>query len=85
MLAYNDLEPVYDDPDRVARVAQLVRQRRNGRTLVIGAGDSTALGTVALLTDEGRVLARPFLEAIEADADTFGNHDFDFGRRWAFE
>lgn len=75
LLGYSDLESLYDDPDRVGAFASLVERRRDERTLVVGAGDNTALGTLALLTDEGRAQARPFFEAVEPAADTFGNHD----------
>lgn len=85
LLGYSDLESVFDDPDRIGAFAGRIAAVRDETTLVVGAGDDTALGTLALLTDEGRAQARPFLEAVEPAADTFGNHDFDFGREWAFE
>jgi 2',3'-cyclic-nucleotide 2'-phosphodiesterase (5'-nucleotidase family) len=40
---------------------------------VVGTGDNTAPGVLSLAT-EGRA-ALPFFEAVEPDADTFGNHD----------
>ncbi|MFC4989542.1 5'-nucleotidase C-terminal domain-containing protein [Saliphagus infecundisoli] len=85
LLGYSDLESAFDDPDRIGAFAGRIAAVRDETTLVVGAGDDTALGTLALLTDEGRAQARPFLEAVEPAADTFGNHDFDFGREWAFE
>ena len=85
VLHYADLENVYDRPGRVGRLAALVERRRDERTLVVGAGDNTALGTLSLLTDEGRGQALPFLREVDPHADTFGNHDFDFGRDWAVE
>ena len=85
LLGYSDLESAYDDPDRVGALATAIETRRDDRTLVVGAGDNTALGVLALLTDESRAQARPFFEAVEPVADTFGNHDFDFGAEWAGE
>ncbi len=83
VLAFNDLENAYDDPERIGRLAGLIDDRRDERTIVCGAGDDTALGTVALLTGKRRGLARAFFEAVEPAAETFGNHDFDLGREWA--
>lgn len=85
LLGYSDLESAFDNPDRIGAFAGRIAALRDETTLVAGAGDDTALGTLALLTDEGRALARQFLETVEPAADTFGNHDFDFGREWAFE
>lgn len=85
VLGYSDLENAYDDPARVGAFVDLLARRRDERTLVVGAGDDTALGTLALLTDESRAQALPFFEAVEPAADTFGNHDFDHGRSWAGE
>mgnify|MGYP000433429784 CR=1 FL=1 len=85
ILGYSDLENAYDDPARVGAFASLLERHRDERTLVVGAGDDTALGTLALLTDESRAQALPFFEAVDPAADTFGNHDFDHGARWAGE
>jgi len=85
VLGYSDLENAYDDPGRVGAIVDLITRRRDERTLVVGAGDNTALGTLALLTDESRAQAVPFFEAVEPTADTFGNHDFDHGAAWAGE
>ena len=85
VLGYSDLENAYDDPERVGAIADLIARRRDERTLVVGGGDNTALGTLALLTDESRAQAVPFFEAVEPTADTFGNHDFDHGAAWAGE
>jgi 2',3'-cyclic-nucleotide 2'-phosphodiesterase (5'-nucleotidase family) len=85
LLGYSDLESAYDDPGRVGAIAGLLARRRDERTLVVGAGDNTALGTLALLTDESRAQALPFFEAVEPAVDTFGNHDFDHGAAWAGE
>jgi 2',3'-cyclic-nucleotide 2'-phosphodiesterase (5'-nucleotidase family) len=85
ILGYSDLENAYDDPARVGAFVDLLERHRDERTLVVGAGDDTALGTLALLTDESRAQALPFFEAVEPAADTFGNHDFDHGSAWAGE
>lgn len=85
ILAYNDLESVYDDPHRIGRLAGLIDELRDERTILCGAGDDTALGTVALLSDHGRDLARPFFDSVAPAVETFGNHDFDQGRQWAFD
>jgi len=85
IVAYNDLEGVYDSPDRVGRLVGLIRARGDDRTIVCGAGDNTALGTVALLSGDQRTLARPFFERVEPAVETFGNHDLDMGRSWAFD
>ena len=78
-----DLETIYDDPERVAGLVGEIRSLRDERTLVVGSGDTTALGALAFVSDEGRDLARPFYEAITPVADTLGNHEFDFGTDWA--
>ncbi|MFC4544133.1 5'-nucleotidase C-terminal domain-containing protein [Halosolutus amylolyticus] len=74
-----DLETIYDDPERVGRLAGAIRDRRDDRTLVVGSGDTTALGALAFVSDEGFELARPLYETIAPDADTLGNHEFDYG------
>jgi 2',3'-cyclic-nucleotide 2'-phosphodiesterase (5'-nucleotidase family) len=73
LLHYSDLEGVFDSPERVARLAGLIAELRDEETLVVGTGDNTAPGVLSLAT-EGRA-ALPFFEAVEPDADTFGNHD----------
>lgn len=82
ILHYADLENAYDEPSRIGRLAGELRARRDDRTLIIGAGDDTALGVLALLTDEARAQARPFFEAVAPDVDTLGNHDLDLGDDW---
>ncbi|WP_433628692.1 5'-nucleotidase C-terminal domain-containing protein [Halomicrococcus sp. NG-SE-24] len=85
LLHYADLENVYDHPERVGRLAGRIDALRDDSTLVVGAGDDTALGTLALFTDAGRAQARPFFEALSPDAETFGNHEFDRGAERALE
>ncbi|SEO93978.1 5'-nucleotidase, C-terminal domain [Halogranum amylolyticum] len=77
LLHYSDLENAYDDPTRIGRLAATIDARRDDRTLVVGTGDDTAPGVLALET-EGRQ-ALEFFDAVAPDAETFGNHDFDFG------
>ncbi|WP_435079629.1 hypothetical protein [Halococcus sp. AFM35] len=89
VLGYSDLEGIYDDPERVARLASFLTEQRDGATLTVGAGDNTALGVAAtvshnkngvdLPTPTGRALAAPFFQAVAPDAETFGNHEFDHG------
>ncbi|WP_135819691.1 bifunctional metallophosphatase/5'-nucleotidase [Halostella litorea] len=83
ILHYSDLETALDDPDRCARLAGALAARRGDDALVVGTGDNTAPGALPLAT-EGRA-AMPFFRAVAPDADTFGNHDFDFGPATARE
>ncbi|WP_247731228.1 bifunctional metallophosphatase/5'-nucleotidase [Halovivax limisalsi] len=80
-----DLETIYDDPRRLARLAGAIEAARDGRTLVVGSGDTTALGALAFESEAGRAVARQFYERIEPDADTLGNHEFDLGVDGAVE
>ncbi|WP_144903416.1 bifunctional metallophosphatase/5'-nucleotidase [Halobellus captivus] len=77
LLQYSDVENVYDDPVRVGRLAGAIRSRNGADALVCGTGDNTAPGVLALI-ERGRQ-ALDFFSAIDADVETFGNHDFDFG------
>jgi 2',3'-cyclic-nucleotide 2'-phosphodiesterase (5'-nucleotidase family) len=77
LLHYSDIENAYDDPDRIGRLAGLLTARRDAETLVLGTGDNTAPGVLALVTRGAQAL--DFYRAVEPDAETFGNHDFDFG------
>jgi len=88
LLGYSDLEGVYDRPAAVARLAGFLTRRRDPATLVVGAGDNSALGVAATVSHNGnvdlsaptgRALAAPFYEAVRPDAETFGNHDLDHG------
>ncbi|WP_227353104.1 bifunctional metallophosphatase/5'-nucleotidase [Haladaptatus salinisoli] len=85
VLHFADLETVYDSPEHVGRLAGRIDALRDESTLVVGAGDDTALGSLALVTAEGRAQARPFFEAVRPDAETFGNHDLDPGIDRALE
>jgi len=96
---FDDLERIYDDPERVARLVGRCRDRP-AESLLVGGGDDTALGSLAALAqseaiggslppeyDHGRGLARPAFAALEHAAEVPGNHDLDPGldwtRRWA--
>ena len=50
VLGYSDLEGIYDDPERVARLASFLAERRDDTTTVVGAGDNTALGVAATVS-----------------------------------
>jgi 2',3'-cyclic-nucleotide 2'-phosphodiesterase (5'-nucleotidase family) len=77
VLQYSDLENAYDDPERIARLAGLLGERRGDNTLLVGSGDDLAPGVLSLTTRGGCAL--PFFEAVRPDVETFGNHDFDYG------
>lgn len=79
ILHYSDLENVYDDPQRIGRLAGLIEQLRAEDTLVVGSGDNLAIGVLATVTEKGQRQALDFFDAIDPDADTLGNHDFDSG------
>lgn len=80
-----DLETIYDDPERLGRLAGAIDAARDGRTLVVGSGDTTALGALAFESEDGRAIARQFYDRVEPDADTLGNHEFDLGVDGAVE
>ncbi|MFD1645746.1 bifunctional metallophosphatase/5'-nucleotidase [Haloarchaeobius litoreus] len=77
ILHYADIERAPDDPELLARLVGLVRDRRDEETLVLGAGDNLGPGVLSLVT--GCRHALDFFHAVEPDGDTFGNHDFDRG------
>ncbi|WP_299267876.1 bifunctional metallophosphatase/5'-nucleotidase [Halorientalis sp.] len=77
LLHYSDIENAYDDPDRIGRFAGLVKSLRDADTVVLGTGDNTAPGVLSMVA-QGRQ-ALDFFTAVAPDADTFGNHDFDYG------
>jgi 2',3'-cyclic-nucleotide 2'-phosphodiesterase (5'-nucleotidase family) len=77
LLHHSDIENVYDDPDRAARLAGLLSARNGTDAIVVGTGDDTAPGVLPLVT-RGRQ-AIPFFAAAGTAVETFGNHDFDFG------
>jgi 2',3'-cyclic-nucleotide 2'-phosphodiesterase (5'-nucleotidase family) len=81
LLHVADLENAYDHPERIARLAGAIADRREGATLVTGGGDDLAAGVLPTVTGEGWRVALPFFEAVGADVDTVGNHDLDDGLR----
>jgi UDP-sugar diphosphatase len=83
VLHYSDVENVYDEPERVGRLAGLLQRLDGDDAIVAGAGDDTSPGVLALHA-EGRQ-AVPFFEAAGTDVETFGNHDFDYGPEAALE
>ena len=89
LVHYSDVENAFDRPERVGRLAGTIEQVRAGdesdggesgggsdEALVVGTGDDTAPGALALERRGRQALA--FFERVEPDAETFGNHDFDF-------
>ena len=74
---YSDIENVYDEPVRAGRLAGLLRERRDDRTILVGTGDTTAPGVLSLVT-EGRQ-SLDFFSRVRPEVSTFGNHDFDHG------
>ncbi|WP_335998520.1 bifunctional metallophosphatase/5'-nucleotidase [Halorientalis halophila] len=77
LLHYSDLENAYDDPDRIGRLAGLVDSLSGPDTAVVGTGDNTAPGVLSMVAEGHQAL--DFFDAVSPDADTFGNHDFDYG------
>lgn len=77
ILHYSDLENIYDDPERVGRLAGLIGSLRDDATLVAGTGDNTGPGVLALTEDGKQSL--DFFETVEPAVDVPGNHDFDHG------
>ncbi|MFW5940109.1 MAG: metallophosphoesterase [Halolamina sp.] len=82
LLVFNDVETAVDDPARIGRLAGAVDALRDDRTLVLDAGDTTAMGALAFATDTGRGQIGPFQRALAPDAHVPGNHDFDYGPVW---
>lgn len=79
LLHYSDIENVYDDPERAGRLAGCLTELvgDNDDALVIGTGDNTSPGVVAMVANGHQAL--DFFRAVDADLATFGNHDFDYG------
>ncbi|KAB1198722.1 MULTISPECIES: bifunctional UDP-sugar hydrolase/5'-nucleotidase [Haloferax] len=77
LLHYSDIENVFDDPERAGRLAGCVSVLDDDDTLVVGTGDTTAPGVLSLVERGGQAL--DFYDAIDADYETFGNHEFDYG------
>jgi 2',3'-cyclic-nucleotide 2'-phosphodiesterase (5'-nucleotidase family) len=76
-LHYSDIENVYDDPERAGRLAGTVAALDGDDALVVGTGDNTSPGVVAMVAKGHQ--AADFFRAVDAELSTFGNHDFDYG------
>ncbi|MFW5935167.1 MAG: bifunctional metallophosphatase/5'-nucleotidase [Halolamina sp.] len=77
LLHYSDIENLFDDAERAGRFAGRIRERDGDDALVVGTGDTTAPGVVPLAASGRQIL--DFADAVDTVADTFGNHDFDYG------
>ncbi len=77
LLHYSDVENAYDDPERIGRLAGRLRGLDGEDALLVGTGDNTSPGVLALVTEGEQAL--DFFSAVDPDASTFGNHDFDYG------
>ena len=77
LLHYSDIENLFDDAERAGRFAGRLRELDGDDALVVGTGDNSAPGVVSLAASGRQVL--DFAEAADTVADTFGNHDFDYG------
>ncbi len=73
-LGVNDVETALDDPELTGRLAGLIDARRNGRTVVVNAGDVFSPGVLAMAGSGEHALA--FLDAVAPDVHALGNHDF---------
>lgn len=77
LLHYSDIETAYDQPERIGRLAGLIKQSSTPDTVLLGTGDNTAPGVLSLATEGAQAL--DFYREIKPDYATFGNHDFDHG------
>lgn len=77
ILHYADLETCFDDPVRLGKVVSRLRTSPDQCPIVVGSGDVLAPSVLGMVHDGRQTL--PFYEAVEPDAETFGNHDFDVG------
>jgi len=77
LLHYADLEVAHDDPDQIGKLSGLINELRTSETIVCGSGDNIGPGVLSMISQGRQSL--DFFRAVEADFDTFGNHDFDHG------
>ncbi|NEU58980.1 bifunctional UDP-sugar hydrolase/5'-nucleotidase [Halorussus sp. MSC15.2] len=75
LVHYSDVENVYDSPERVGRLAGLLRDLRGDDAILAGSGDNTSPGVLALVEDGAQAL--DLFDAVAPDVETFGNHEFD--------
>lgn len=83
LVHFSDLENVYDDPERAARLAGTLNALDDDDALLLGSGDNTSPGVLALVTRGEQCL--DLFNAVAPAADTFGNHDFDYGKARTLE
>ncbi len=77
LVHYSDIENVFDDPERAARLAGRIRALSGPDAAVVATGDTTAPGVLSLVAT-GRQI-HDFYAATDTALDTFGNHEFDYG------
>ncbi|WP_224333301.1 bifunctional metallophosphatase/5'-nucleotidase [Haloprofundus halobius] len=80
ILSYNDVQNAAAEDTTLPRLATLVEQRRaaaDGPVVVLGAGDQ--IGPHALTPVSEWRAPVEVLAVIDPDADTVGNHEFDYG------
>ncbi|WP_435118777.1 bifunctional metallophosphatase/5'-nucleotidase [Halolamina sp. C58] len=77
LLHYSDIENLFDDAERAGRFAGRIRELDGEDALVVGTGDNSAPGVVSLAASGRQII--DFADAVDTVADTFGNHDFDYG------
>lgn len=74
---YADVEGAYDSPERVGRLSSVLSTVGGSGTLVVGGGDTIGPSLLSVVTEGRGALA--LYEAVGADVDVFGNHEFDYG------
>lgn len=79
ILHYADVENAYDTPERVGRLAGAIDALRDAHdsTLVTGGGDNTGPGVLSMACEGAQ--SHDLFDAVDPDAEVFGNHDFDHG------
>ncbi|WP_117593705.1 bifunctional metallophosphatase/5'-nucleotidase [Haloprofundus halophilus] len=80
ILSYNDVQNAAAEDTTLPRLATLVEQRRaaaDGPVVVLGAGDQ--IGPHALTPVSEWRAPVDALAVVDPDADTVGNHEFDYG------
>lgn len=75
ILHYSDIENGLDDPERAAKLAAALQEPEDA--IIVGSGDMLAPSALANECDGTHTI--PLFEAIQPDAETLGNHDFDHG------
>jgi 2',3'-cyclic-nucleotide 2'-phosphodiesterase (5'-nucleotidase family) len=77
LLHYADLEVAHDDPEQIGKLSGLVNELSTSETIVCGSGDNIGPSVLSMISQGKQSL--DFFQAVDADFDTFGNHDFDHG------